>query len=93
MFKTNTYFDNKVMSMAFANEEGTATVGVMASGEYTFNTSSIEYMTVISGEMQVQLPNEREWKTYLPYETFIVPANSSFNVKVTSETAYKCIYK
>jgi len=93
MFKTNTYFDDKVMSMAYENEEGKATVGLMAAGEYTFGTTSIEYMTVISGEMQVQLPGTTEWKTYKAYETFVVEANTSFNVKMTSDTAYKCVYK
>ena len=48
MFKVNRYFDDCVMSMAFENEEGRATVGIMAAGEYEFSTSSIEYMTVIS---------------------------------------------
>tara|TARA_R110000868_G_scaffold145181_2_gene365115 strand:+ start:10012 stop:10293 length:282 start_codon:yes stop_codon:yes gene_type:complete len=93
MFKTNTYFDNKVVSLAFNNEEGNATVGVMAAGEYTFATTSIEYMTVISGEMAVQLPGDDNWKTFKAYETFRVDAHQSFNVKVAEDTSYKCIYK
>jgi len=93
MFKTNTYFDNKVFSIAFDSNEGNATVGVMAPGEYTFGTTTKEYMTVVSGEMQVQLPGTTEWKTFKPYETFEVAADTSFNVKVTVDTSYKCIYK
>ncbi len=93
MFKTNTYFEDKVMSMAFKNDEGRATVGVMAAGTYTFDTTTVEYMTIVSGSMEVQLPGETEWKSYKPYETFVVNANVSFNVKVASDTCYKCIYK
>lgn len=93
MFKTNTYFDNNVLSIAFKNKEGKATVGVMAAGEYTFGTTTVEYMTVISGEMQVQLPGETTWKTYLSFETFKVEANTSFNVKVNADTSYKCVYE
>lgn len=93
MFKTNTYFDNKVVSIAFENEEGTATVGVMAPGEYTFNTTSVEYMTVVSGEMHVKQKEENDWKTYEVFETFKVEANTSFDVKVAKDTSYKCIYK
>ncbi|RKR13179.1 hypothetical protein CLV91_1894 [Maribacter vaceletii] len=93
MFKTNSYFDEKVLSIAFDSNEGKATVGVMAPGEYTFGTTSKEYMTVISGEMEVQLPGESNWKTYKPYEMFEVEANQSFNVKVGVDTSYKCIYK
>lgn len=93
MFKTNQYFDGNVMSMAFENEEGRATVGIMAPGEYVFGTSTIEYMTVISGEMTVQLPGSREWKIFKPYETFIVEKDSKFKLVIKSESAYKCIYK
>ncbi|WP_299433146.1 pyrimidine/purine nucleoside phosphorylase [uncultured Maribacter sp.] len=93
MFKTNSYFDKKVLSIAFDSNEGKATVGVMAPGEYTFGTTSKEYMTVVSGEMEVQLPGESTWKTYKPYEMFEVEANQSFNVKVSVDSAYKCIYK
>jgi hypothetical protein len=91
MFKTNTYFDEQVVSITFKNNEGTATVGVMAQGEYTFGTSTIEIMTVISGEMQIQLKGKKEWKSYKAYESFEVAANGSFNVKVTTDTSYKCV--
>jgi purine/pyrimidine-nucleoside phosphorylase len=93
MFKTNQYFDGNVMSMAFENEEGRATVGIMASGEYEFGTSTIEYMTIISGEMTVLLPGETEWKTFKPYETFVVAKDSKFKLVIKADCAYKCIYK
>ncbi len=93
MFKTNAYFDDKVLSIAFENQEGKATVGVMAPGEYTFETTSVEYMTVVSGEMQVQLSGSNDWVVYKPFETFKVEANTSFNLKVTTDSSYKCIYK
>ena len=93
MFKTNQYFEGNVVSLSFENEEGRATIGVMAKGEYEFGTSSVEYMTVVSGEMTVLLPGESEWKTFGAYETFIVPQNSSFKLLIKSDCAYKCIYK
>ena len=93
MFKTNEYFDDKVMSMAIESAEGPTTIGVMEAGEYTFNTSSKEYMTVTSGVMDVMMPGESTWKAYKAFETFIVEANTSFNVKVSGDTSYKCLYK
>ena len=93
MFKVNEYYDGKVKSLAFDNTEGTLTVGVMAPGEYEFGTSTVEYMTVVSGELTVQLPGEDVWGSYGPFETFVVDKDSSFKVKVSQETAYKCIYK
>ena len=93
MFKVNEYFDGNVKSLAFENAEGAVTVGVMAPGEFEFGTSTVEYMTVISGELVVLLPGESEWKSYKPFETFIIEKDKKFKVKVSEETAYKCVYK
>jgi uncharacterized protein YaiE (UPF0345 family) len=93
MYKTNEYFNGKVKSIAFKTEEGDATIGVMAKGEYEFGTSTIEFMTVTSGTMQVILPNETEWTTYKEYETFRVEKDVKFKVKLEGDTSYKCLYK
>jgi purine/pyrimidine-nucleoside phosphorylase len=93
MFKVNEYFDGKVKSIAFNTPEGPATIGVMAKGEYEFGTSTTEYMTVTSGCLTVKLPGSEEWKDYSKGQTFIVPANKKFQLKVSIETAYLCLYK
>ncbi len=93
MFITNEYFDGKVKSMSFTSPEGPATLGLMAAGEYEFGTSTVEYMTVVSGEMNVLLPGETEWKLFRPYETFVVSSNSRFKLEIVTDTAYLCLYK
>lgn len=93
MFKINEYFDGKVKSIAFQTAEGPATIGVMAKGEYEFGTSTVEYMTVTSGKMDVMLPGENEWKTYGEFETYMVPKDIKFKVRVKEDTAYRCLYK
>lgn len=93
MFQVNEYFEGQVKSLGFANSEGTVTIGVMATGEYEFGTSTVEHMTVTSGKMTVLLPGETNWKTYIKFETFIVGKNEKFKVKVDESTSYKCIYK
>ena len=93
MFKTNEYFDGKVMSMAFETSEGRATIGVMAQGEYEFGTSTIEHMTVTSGKMSIMLPDSNDWKEYKEFETFIVDKKKKFKVKVTEDTSYRCLYR
>ncbi len=93
MLKVNQYFEGKVASVAFQNEEGTATVGVMDIGEYEFGTSTVEYMTVVSGCLRVLLPNETEWKDYAKGTTFVVPANAKFKLIVKEQSAYCCFYK
>lgn len=93
MFKTNEYFDGKVKSIAFSTPEGPATIGVMAPGDYEFGTSTVEYMTVVSGEMDILLPGTDQWQTYKPFDTFIVPKDTRFKLKITADAAYRCLYR
>lgn len=92
MFKTNEYFEGKVKSIAFSTPDGAATMGVMAAGEYEFGTSTVEHMTVISGIMVVQLPDDESWKEYKPYEMFVVPKGRKFKLRIESDAAYLCLY-
>ena len=92
MFKTNEYFDGKVKSMAFQTETLPATVGVMAPGDYTFNTADKEKMTVVSGAMTIKRKEDNETITFSSGESFNVDADSSFEVKISVETAYLCLY-
>ena len=55
--KSNVYFDGKVISHKIILADGSEkTLGVMLPGEFTFDTSVAEVMTVTSGEMNVLLP-------------------------------------
>lgn len=89
----NSYFNDKVKSIALDNKEGTSTVGVMVVGEYEFGTSQREYMTVVSGALMVKLPSSDSWKVFVKGDTFIVEANQSFQVNVKETTAYLCRYE
>ena len=92
MFDTNEYFDGKVKSIAFNTETLPATVGVMAPGDYVFNTGEKEKMTVVSGSLTIKLSPDADKIIYTAGESFDVPANSSFDVNVSVETAYLCLY-
>ncbi len=93
MIKVNEYFDGRVKSLAFLGSVGPATIGVMKPGEYEFGTSTVEFMTVTSGEMDVLMPEEAEWETYKPFNTFRVEKDVKFRVKVLSDTTYICNYE
>jgi len=92
MFETNEYFDGKVKSIAFKTETKPATVGVMAPGDYVFNTGDKEKMVVVSGALTIKLAGDDNFTSYNAGESFNVEANSAFDVKVETETAYLCIY-
>lgn len=93
MFKHNEYFDGNVKSIAFASEEGPATVGVMAAGEYEFGTDSIEIMTVISGSMDIKFPGSEQWQQFGAGKQFKVEKGVRFGVRVAADTSYLCLYK
>ncbi len=93
MIKTNEYFDGKVKSIALENAGGRYTIGVMDIGEYEFGTSTVEYMTVVSGALNVKLPDADSWQIYQAGETFIVAANKKFQLQVAEQTAYLCRYE
>ena len=61
MLKINEYFDGQVKSIGFQGDELASSVGVMAAGEYRFDTAQFETMTVVSGALTVKLPDQNSW--------------------------------
>lgn len=93
MLKINQYFDGNVASISLQTETLPATIGVMDIGEYEFNTSQKEVITVVNGKLTVKLPESNEWQDFTTNEAFTVQANQSFQLKVTTQTAYFCTYE
>jgi purine/pyrimidine-nucleoside phosphorylase len=92
MIPVNSYFDGKVKSLPVNSGPLPATVGVMLAGSYTFGTSQKEIMTVIAGELVVKLPGESSSRCFRNGQVFEVPANASFDVTASVDTAYLCQY-
>lgn len=91
--KANVYFDGKVTSRTVLFADGTSkTLGFMLPGEYEFSTGSREVMEILNGEMDVLLPDQEEWRTFAAGESFEVPANSSFQLRVKGLVDYCCSY-
>jgi len=93
MLKINTYFDGKVASVGLQTAELPATVGVMDVGEYKFDTHQHEVMTIISGQLTVQLPDNDKWQDFTAGEKFEIAASQTFKLKVPIQTAYFCTYE
>jgi uncharacterized protein YaiE (UPF0345 family) len=92
MLTVNSYFDDNVKSIAFQGEQLPATVGVISQGNYTFDTDKNEVLTIVSGSLNVQLPETKEWVTYVAGESFEIAAKKQFHVSTTIDTAYLCTY-
>jgi uncharacterized protein YaiE (UPF0345 family) len=90
--KANVYFDGKVSSRTIKFADGSSkTLGFMLPGEYTFNTDAPEIMEIIAGELEVLLPGA-EWQSIKGGESFDVPANSAFTMKVKTPSDYCCSF-
>lgn len=92
--KANVYFEGKVTSRTVVFADGEKkTLGVMLPGDYEFGTSQHETMDVLGGEAVVLLPGETEWKTFSEGDSFEVPANTKFQLKIAEIFDYCCSYR
>lgn len=91
--EANVYFDGAVTSrtVIFANGEK-KTLGIMMPGDYVFGTAEKEIMEILGGKLDVNIVGQYEWTSYTAGDTFEVPANSKFELKVQEITDYCCSY-
>lgn len=91
--EANVYFDGNVTSRTVVFADGSKkTLGIMLPGEYEFNTGEKELMEILAGVLEVQLPGEDGWKTVQGGESFEVPANVKFGLKIKEITDYCCSF-
>jgi len=89
----NSYFDGAVTSRTVRFPDGSRkTLGFMLPGEYEFGTEAAELMEITSGELDVKLPGSDSWVSIKGGESFNVPADSTFQVRVNTVTDYCCSY-
>jgi len=91
--EANVYFDGNVTSRAVTFADGsTKTLGIMMPGDYTFGTAKAELMEIMAGELTYRVDGTDEWIAIKGGESFNVPADSSFDLKVTQLADYCCSY-
>ena len=91
--KANVYFDGKVTSRTIVFADGSRkTLGIMLPGDYEFNTADKEIMEIMSGDLEVLLPDADGWQKVKGGESFEVPANSKFSLKVKTTMDYCCSF-
>lgn len=89
----NVYFDGKVTSRTVLFPSGEKkTLGIMMPGDYRFDTAKKELMEIQAGSVSVRLPGSDAWQTVVGGESFEVPAESAFDIKVNEVTDYCCSY-
>jgi hypothetical protein len=91
--KANIYFDGKVASHTVLFPDGSKkTLGVMQAGEYEFSTGAAEIMELLSGELQWQMKGGSEWLPVAAGQSFNVPADSAFVMRVPAVCDYCCSF-
>ena len=90
----NIYFDGKVTSRTVEFADGSiSTLGIMLPGEYKFNTGKPELMEIQSGQLSYCLAGETQWHDVRDGQSFNVPGNSYFELKVTLVADYICSFR
>ncbi len=93
MREANVYFNGGVTSRTVLFPDGTKkTLGIMQPGEYEFTTGAPEIMEILSGDIEVQLPGESDWRPVKGGESFEVPAQSRFAMRVATLADYCCSF-
>ncbi len=91
--EANIYFDGKVTSRSIVFLDGSRkTLGIMLPGEYEFNTDDKEIIEILSGDLKVLLPEKADWITFGQGDSFEVPAQSKFGLRVIKITDYCCSF-
>ncbi len=91
--KANVYYGGKVTSRAVLFSDGSSkTLGIMLPGEYEFNTDDKELMEIISGDLEVLLPGKEVWISIKSGESFEVPAQAKFVLRVKTVMDYCCSF-
>ena len=91
--KANIYFDGKVASHTVLFADGTKkTLGVMQPGEYEFSTGAAEIMEILSGSLEWRMKDGAEWLPVSGGDSFRIPANSAFVMRVPVVSDYCCSF-
>ena len=89
--QANVYFDGKCVSHSFTLSDGTQkSVGVVLPATLTFGTAAAEIMECVAGACEYRLAGTDAWVASKAGESFSVPANSSFDIRVTEAYHYIC---
>ncbi len=89
--QANVYFDGKCVSHSLTRADGTSlSVGVILPSTLTFNTGAPEIMECVGGSCEYKLAGSDQWIKSGLGDKFSIPANASFEIRVTEPYHYIC---
>ena len=91
--QANVYFDGKCVSHSLTLADGTKkSVGVVLPSTLTFNTGAAEVMECVAGGCEYKLAGSDSWQRCSAGESFSIPGDSSFDIRVEEAFHYICHY-
>ncbi len=91
--QANVYFDGKCVSHSFTLADGTKkSVGVVLASSLSFGTGAAEIMECVGGGCEYKLAGSEDWIKQSVGDTFSVPGNSKFDIRVDQAYHYICHY-
>ncbi len=89
--QANVYFDGKCVSHSLTRADGTSlSVGVILPATLTFKTGAPEIMECVAGWCEYKLAGSDQWLRSSAGESFAIPPQSSFDIRVTEPYHYIC---
>jgi uncharacterized protein YaiE (UPF0345 family) len=91
--QASVYFDGKCVSHSLTLPDGSKkTVGVVLPADLTFGTAAPETMECVAGACEYLLEGHTVWQRAEAGQSFSVPGNSKFQIRVTEAFHYICHY-
>ena len=89
--QANVYFGGKCVSHSLSWPDGTKkSVGVILSSTLTFSTGAPETMECVAGGCEWRMAGAETWQRSGPGDSFSVPGNASFEIRVSEAYHYVC---
>ncbi|AVO50487.1 hypothetical protein C6568_15485 [Melaminivora suipulveris] len=89
--QANVYFGGKCVSHSLSWPDGTKkSVGVILPSTLTFSTGAPETMECVAGGCEWRMAGAETWQRSGPGDSFSVPGNASFEIRVSEAYHYVC---
>jgi len=89
--RANVYFDGKCISHSLTRADGSRlSVGVILPATLHFSTGAPERMECVAGACEYRLAGADAWHPCATGESFAVPGQSAFDIRVSEVFHYIC---
>ena len=89
--RANVFFDGKCVSHTIHFADGSRkSVGVILPSTLTFNIGAPEIMECTGGACEYRVHGQDAWNACTPGQSFSIPANGGFDIRVAEAFHYIC---